>query len=219
MQKRRQQYNQCTFSFFSLYLFFSSTFVTFLILAAKTEESLHSLYPPFSLKHAVYLLAPSLAKLKWHGLILSDRIQRPYCMSRNALRRTFTKGRHSVDVDLIECHSDNCNYLLTSCKSVALRDRFLRRMFNSSSEYYYIFLQDLILQRVLSSRASHKCYLCFIKLCGEKKSLVQYKFRIVEMQRTKGSFPAHSATIASTSATVNKYLRQSRCSTLISGAL
>lgn len=49
------------------------------------------------------------------------------------------RGWHSLDVGLIECGSDNCNYPLTSCKSVALRDRLLRRLFNSSLEYDYMF--------------------------------------------------------------------------------
>lgn len=58
---------------------------------------------------------------EWHGLISSDRIQRPYI-----LWRTLTNGWR-MDVDLIECGSDNCNYPLTSCKSVALRNRLLSR--------------------------------------------------------------------------------------------
>lgn len=66
-------------------------------------------------------ITPSLANPEWHGLISSDRIQRPYI-----LWRTLTNGWH-MDVDLIECGSDNCNYLLTSCKSVGLRNRVLSR--------------------------------------------------------------------------------------------
>lgn len=110
-----------------------------------------------------------------------------------ALYRTSTKGWHSVNVDLIECDSNNCKYLLTGCKSVALRDGLLKRMFNSSLQYDCMFCKE-----------SHKsCHFFFLN-------------QVCNCRNTKhASFAAFSTTTAAfTSSAVNKYLRQSSLPTL-----
>lgn len=79
-------------------------------------------------------------------------------------------------------------------------------MFNSSLQYDYIFCKEILL-RVSCCWASHKGYLRFIKLC--ERSPIKYMFWIMKTQSMKVFFAACSAPTTSTSAAVNKYLRQS----------
>lgn len=145
---------------------------------------LHSLLAVVLPAACSLFITPSLVNPEWHGLISSDRIQRPYILCR-----TFTNGWH-MDVDMIECGSDNCNYPLTSCKSVALRNRLLRRMFNPSFKCARMFGEEIQYWCVLCCGASHACYRHSIRL--RARSPIRSEFGIVETQSTEVSFSACS---------------------------
>lgn len=120
-------------------------------------------------------------------------------------------------VDLIECGSDNRNYLLTSCKSVALRDRRLRRMFNSSMEFDYIFRQAVQYCASAALRGNHAKAIFVSSSCAKE---VKYSTSLELWYHNAQKFPFFAAAgitaTDSISAAVNKYLRQSPPSTLIS---
>lgn len=122
-------------------------------------------------------ITPSPANPEWHGLISSDRIQRPYIL-----------GWH-MDVDLIECGSDNCNYPLTSCKSVGLRNRVLSRNVQSKLQMgstCFAMKFDTGAHCV----AGHLMHVNAVQSdCVQE---VQSKFGTVETQSTEVSFSACS---------------------------
>lgn len=105
--------------FFSHYFFFLSTSVS---LQRLKRVSIH--FTHLSLPEACFLFSRPIASkggvarinLMWQeSEAFTACPKMPRC-------RTFIKEKSSMDVDLTVCHSDNCNYALTSCKSVALRD-------------------------------------------------------------------------------------------------
>lgn len=113
-----------------------------------------------------------------------------------------------MDVDLIECGSDNCNYPLTSCKSVALRNRLLSRNVQSK----------LQMGSTCSARkfdtgthcvAGHLMHVIVVPSdCVQEvqsnPSLEQWKHKA-----QKFPFQLAAPNTTCTSAAVNKYLRQS----------
>lgn len=107
--------------------------------------------------------------------------------SWNTLCRTFTKGWHSVDVDLIECGSDNCNYLLTRCKSVTLRDRLLRRLQDLSSLAYDCMFCEEIQYRREYCVAGHHMRVIFVSSSRAKG--VQSNPSLESRKHKAGKFP------------------------------